>query len=78
MRAEFVVRHHPAQGLRRLVIADSPAALDLWSQSFKELVEAFPKDVKNALRRNVDEDRQIYYAAMLKVYALPGASVPHV
>ncbi len=74
MGAEFVARRHPA-GLRRLVIADSPAAFDLWTRSFRELVGGFPQHVQDALAKEVDEDRQPYFAAMLQVYAVHGCRV---
>lgn len=50
MGSEFVVRRHP-KGLRRFVIADSPADMVSWDRSFKELLDTFPQSVKNALAK---------------------------
>ncbi|KAI0749647.1 proline-specific peptidase [Daedaleopsis nitida] len=74
MGAEFVLRRHPP-GLRRLVIANSPASIALWRQSFAELLQAFPQDVKDAMERGPDGDREGHYNAILKVYAVHGCRV---
>ncbi|TFK93666.1 proline-specific peptidase [Polyporus arcularius HHB13444] len=74
MGAELVVRRHPT-GLKRLVIANSPADLDLWDKAFDQLLAAFPSEVKKALAKNPDDDKQGFYEAIMQVYAVHGCRV---
>ena len=74
LASEFVVRRHP-KGLKRLVIADSPADVALWGQSFKELLAKFPQSVKDAIAKGESEDRQAWWDAMMVFYAQHGCRV---
>ena len=74
MASELVVRRR-ASGLQRLVVADSPAAVALWRQSFVQLLQTFPKDVQETVMRGEDADPEAYFAAVLKVYAVHGMRV---
>lgn len=71
LAAEFVVRRHP-KGLRRLVIADSPADMGAWNASTQKLMEPLPQSVKDAFARGVDADREAYWDAMMAFYAVNG------
>ncbi|KAI0775111.1 proline-specific peptidase [Trametes elegans] len=70
MAAELVVRRQP-KGLQRLVIADSPASIALWTQSFKELVAEFPQDVQDGIAVG-QKDRERFWKAYLTVAAVHG------
>ena len=74
MAAELVVRRHPT-GLKGLVVANSPAAIDLWNKSLKELLSAFPQDVQDTVARGEDADPEEFFGAMLKVYAVHGMRI---
>ncbi len=74
MGAEYIVRRQPT-GLKRLVIANSPAAIDLWTKSFGELLQAFPPSVREAVSRDPDEDRNAFYDAIMQVYAVHGCRI---
>lgn len=69
LAAEHAVRG-PA-GLRGLVIADSPASMDLWSAAAGRLRADLPRDVDDTLSRHEaagTTDSQEYQAAMLVFY----------
>lgn len=74
MGGEFVVRRHPA-GLKRLVIANSPADLSLWDRAFEQLLAAFPPEVQEAMAKNPDDDKEGFYNAIMQVYAVHGCRV---
>jgi L-proline amide hydrolase len=49
--AEWVAKRQP-KGLRKLVIMDSPASIELWVKSANRLRAELPEDVQEALTRN--------------------------
>ncbi|TDL20990.1 proline iminopeptidase protein [Rickenella mellea] len=49
--AQFVATRQP-KGLRRLVIANSPASLPLWEKSCNELLDGMPEGVQQILRKH--------------------------
>jgi L-proline amide hydrolase len=70
LAAEYAVRR-PA-GLRRLVIADSPASIGLWLEAAAELRRQLPPEVDETLRRHEDAgttDDPEYAEAMAVFYA---------
>ena len=74
MAAELASRRRAA-GLRRLVIANSPAAYSLWTESLTALLRAFPEDVTGALARGENADLKAYREAIMKVYAVHGLRI---
>jgi proline-specific peptidase len=59
------------QGLRRLVIANSPAASDLWVEGLKELINGMPKDVQEAFdeaEKTGNYQSEAYQAAVSSFY----------
>ncbi|HEX3593302.1 MAG TPA: proline iminopeptidase-family hydrolase [Pseudonocardiaceae bacterium] len=69
LAAEHAVRK-PA-GLRGLVIADSPASMDLWSAAAGTLRADLPRDVDDTLQRHEDAgttDSAEYQQAMMAFY----------
>ena len=67
--AEFAVRR--PGGLQRLVIADSPASMQLWSEAADSLRAGLPAEVEAALRRHEKAgttDSPEYHQAMLVYY----------
>lgn len=59
------------EGLRRLVISNSPASMDLWAESCRGLVEALPEAVRTALEtneRNGTTDSKEYVDAVMVFY----------
>ncbi|KAI9000439.1 Alpha/Beta hydrolase protein [Trametes punicea] len=73
MAAEFVVRRHPP-GLRRLVISNAPAAAPMREQLFKELLQSFPREVRDAVSKGF-QDRERYSKALKEVYTVHGCRV---
>ena len=71
MLEELVVRRR-AMGLKRLVIADSPADIALWGWSFKKLLEPFPKSVKEVIGKGEAADQKAWWDAMMVFYAQHG------
>ena len=66
---EHALEHPP--GLRSLVVADSPASMDLWVQEANRLRELLPDDVQETLTRHEAEgttDSQEYEQAMMVFY----------
>ncbi|KAL5492915.1 hypothetical protein ACEPAI_4363 [Sanghuangporus weigelae] len=51
LAAEYAATRQP-RGLRRLVIAGSPASMDLWENGINKLLNRFPKDLVEVIRRN--------------------------
>ncbi|KAH9945108.1 proline-specific peptidase [Epithele typhae] len=74
MASELVVRRHP-KGLRRLVIADSPASVALWGQSFMQLLGEFPEEVQETVKAGEEKDLKAYREAVFKVYAVYGLRI---
>ncbi|RDX57203.1 proline-specific peptidase [Lentinus brumalis] len=72
--SEFVVRRHPP-GLKRFVCANAPAAIELWSRSFGELLEGFPSEIRDVISGNREDNPKAYLDALLKVYAVHGCRV---
>ena len=71
MLEELVVRRR-AMGLKRLVIADSPADIALWGWSFKKLLEPFLKSVKEVIGKGEAADQKAWWDAMMVFYAQHG------
>ena len=66
---EHALEHPP--GLRSLVVADSPASMDLWVQEANRLRALLPADVQETLTRHETEgttDSQEYEQAMTVFY----------
>ena len=74
MAAELVVRRHPAS-LKRLVVTNSPAAIDLWNKSLQQILGTFPKEVQDPVVKGESADPDGFFAAMLKVYAVHGLRI---
>ena len=58
-------------GLRRLVISNSPASMELWSVSCRALVKALPDEVRGALEKHEKEgttDSEEYEGAVMEFY----------
>ncbi|KAL5530947.1 hypothetical protein ACEPAG_3823 [Sanghuangporus baumii] len=51
LAAEYAATRQP-RGLRRLIIAGSPASMDLWENSINKLLYRFSKDLVEVIRRN--------------------------
>lgn len=69
--AEHAVRQ--PEGLRRLVIANSPASLKTWVEEANRLRRDMPQDIQDALTRNEEAgtiDSEEYQAASAAFYAL--------
>jgi L-proline amide hydrolase len=61
---------HPS-GLRSLVVANSPASMELWVQEANRLRTLLPEDVQESLTRNEDAgttDSDEYQQAMMRFY----------
>ncbi|XHG01104.1 hypothetical protein AWENTII_004506 [Aspergillus wentii] len=74
--AEFAIRR-PA-GLRKLIISNSPASVELWLESVNRLRKTLPQDVQDSLQRCEDEGRlesEEYEAATGKFMAEFGCRV---
>ncbi|KAI0042873.1 alpha/beta-hydrolase [Auriscalpium vulgare] len=70
LAARFAVRR--PQGLRRLVIASSPADMHTWVKVQNELLKEMPEDVQESLRKHEaagTTDTEEYKAAVEKFYA---------
>jgi len=48
LAADYITSRHPV-GLRRLVLADSPASMELWTQSVRKLLTRMPKEARDAI-----------------------------
>lgn len=68
--AEHAVRR--PQGLRRLIIADSPASMVAWVEAASRLRAQLPKDVEETLKKHEESgttETAEYEEAVLKFYA---------
>ena len=74
LAAEFVVRRHP-EGLKRLVITNSPASVALRVKSTNELLKEFPQSVRDAFANGEAEDGQTWREAVMAFYARHGCRV---
>ncbi len=72
--AEFVVRRHP-NGLERLVITNSPAAVALRVRSTSELLKKFPQSVQDTVAKGGAEDGHAWRDAMTAFYTHHGCRV---
>ena len=68
LAAEHAIRQ--PRGLQALVISNSPASMELWSQEAKKLRALLPRDVEEALDRHEADDTtdDPEYLAATKVY----------
>jgi proline-specific peptidase len=60
-----------ANGLRKLVIANSPATSDLWVEGIKELIKGMPKDVQEAFEeaeKTGNHESETYQTAVNTFY----------
>jgi L-proline amide hydrolase len=58
-------------GLRKLVIANSPATSDLWVEGIKELIKGMPKDVQEAFEeaeKTGNHESETYQTAVNTFY----------
>jgi proline-specific peptidase len=51
LAANYVVNRNP-RGLRRLILADAPASMELWSVGTNALLEAFPREFRDMLKKH--------------------------
>ncbi|CCL98429.1 uncharacterized protein FIBRA_00426 [Fibroporia radiculosa] len=72
--AEIEVRRQPA-GLRRLIIADSPAAMSLWQESQVLLKSRLPEGEQAALAAGPAADKEKFVEAMEHFHGLFGCKV---
>ena len=73
MAAAFAIWRKPV-GLRRLVISNCSATLDMWNVSFLKLLGAFPRHVREAVSRGFADPKGLW-AALQVVYAEHGCRV---
>ncbi|KAJ7213170.1 proline-specific peptidase [Mycena pura] len=51
LAANYVISRNP-HGLKRLIIADAPASMELWSIGTNALLEGFPQEFRDMLKRH--------------------------
>ncbi|KAJ7457146.1 proline-specific peptidase [Mycena galericulata] len=51
LAANYVISRNPP-GLRRLILADAPASMELWSVGTNALLEGFPQDFRDMLKKH--------------------------
>jgi proline-specific peptidase len=49
--ANYVISRNP-RGLKRLILADAPASMELWSIGTNALLEGFPQDFRDMLKKH--------------------------
>ncbi|VDC07916.1 unnamed protein product [Peniophora sp. CBMAI 1063] len=70
LASDWVTTRHPA-GLHHLILADSLASIELWKASVNKLLERFPKEFQEMLRRHEENgttDDEEYQEGMMKFY----------
>ncbi|KAI0791298.1 proline iminopeptidase [Abortiporus biennis] len=70
---EYELRRRPA-GLRKLIISNSLASMELWNKSNMQLMQGFPKEVQEGLMVGL-ADIPKYLAALEKYHAVHGCVV---
>ena len=73
LASEFVIRRQPA-GLRKLVITDSPPAMELWNKSVGIFVKELPEQVQEDLKLEF-KDKIKYRKALEVLYSKHGCIV---
>ncbi|KAJ6547793.1 proline-specific peptidase [Mycena vulgaris] len=66
--ANYVISRNPS-GLKRLILADAPASMELWSVGTNKLLEGFPEDFRAMLKRHESDgtmDSEEYQTAIQK------------
>lgn len=69
--SQYAATRRP-EGLKNLVISDSPASMDLWEQECAKLIQGLPIDVQETLKKHEDSgttDSKEYQEAMDVFYA---------
>jgi len=65
LASEFVIRRQPT-GLRKLIIADSLPAMELWDKSNEIFREVLPKEVQEDLKLGFKD--KVRYRKALEIY----------
>lgn len=52
LAADFITSRHP-KGIHRLIISDSPASMELWETATNSLLDRFPEDFQQKVRKHV-------------------------
>ncbi|KAG5334144.1 hypothetical protein C0989_004338 [Termitomyces sp. Mn162] len=71
--SEFEIRRKPP-GLRRLILTNSLASVDLWNQSNAQLMQAFPFSVQEGLIAGMTNPPQ-FFAALQEFHAVHGCTI---
>jgi pimeloyl-ACP methyl ester carboxylesterase len=74
LASEFEVRKQPS-GLNRLILTNSLAAHSLWKESNRQLLQAFPDDVRQAIAGGIKEEPEKFNEALKKLHAVHGCTV---
>ena len=81
--AEYAIRRNandPSRGLKRLILANSPASMKLWVSSCNEWRAMLPRDIDETLEKYEkaqDYDAEPYKAAVLEFYKRHVCRVQH-
>ncbi|THH21390.1 hypothetical protein EW146_g148 [Bondarzewia mesenterica] len=70
LAAEYAATRQP-RGLRRLVLADTPASMELWEAAAEKLLARFPSELRDMLKRHEREgttDAEEYQEGVMKFY----------
>lgn len=71
--AQFAAqRPEVAKGMKRLIIADSPASMPLWEKATGKLLKGMPQDIQDVLKKHEDDgttDSEEYQGAVMVFYA---------
>lgn len=73
LASEFAVRKSP-KGLKKLILTDALASVELWTESTLQLMQAFPKDVQEGLLAGMTDPPR-YAAALNQFFAVHGCRV---
>jgi len=65
LASEFIIRRQPT-GLRKLVIADSLCAMELWNKSNEIFQKEFPEEIQEDLKLGFKD--KIRYRKALEIY----------
>ncbi|KAK7688200.1 hypothetical protein QCA50_008570 [Cerrena zonata] len=72
LAAEFAVQK--PKGLKKLILSDAPSSSELMGESVFQLLQAFPKDIQDAIEGGL-ADPQKYFAAFQVFSAVHGCTV---
>ncbi|KAG6899352.1 hypothetical protein C0993_011043, partial [Termitomyces sp. T159_Od127] len=73
LASEFEVRRKPT-GLKRLILTNSLASVDLWFQSNLQLLQAFPSSVQEGIIAGMTNPPQ-FFAALQEFHAVHGCTI---